>query len=115
MPRDEVQYIKQRVAAGWTPDTIIGRAERPISCSMRTLYRMFARGKYHFAAQQLPMKGQRRPNGYVERCGKAGHLGCSIYQRYQDFPHYQHEFGHFEADTVQGKAHRGAVMTLVER
>ena len=76
---------------------------------------MFTRGQYHFAAQQLPMKGQRRPNGYVERCGKAGHLGRSIYQRYQDFPHYQHEFGHFEADTVQGKAHRGAVMTLVER
>lgn len=115
LPHDEVQYINQRVAAGWTPDTIIGRAERPISCSMRTLYRMFARGQYQFTTQQLPMKGKRHPNGYVERRGKAGHLGRSIYQRYQDFPHYQHEFGHFEADTVQGKAHRGAVMTLVER
>lgn len=82
---------------------------------MRTLYRMFARGQYNFAVQQLPMKGKRHPNGYVERRGKAGHLGRSIYHRYHDFPHYQHEFGHFEADTVQGKAHRGAVMTLVER
>ncbi|PAY51770.1 IS30 family transposase, partial [Ligilactobacillus salivarius] len=108
-------YINEQVKAGWTPDTIIGRAERTISCSMRTLYRMFARGQYNFAVQQLPMKGKRHPNGYVERRGKAGHLGRSIYQRYHDFPHYQHEFGHFEADTVQGKAHRGAVMTLVER
>lgn len=76
---------------------------------------MFAREQYNFNVLQLPMKGKRHPNGYVERRGKAGHLGRSIYQRYQDFPHYQHEFGHFEADTVQGKAHHGAVMMLVER
>lgn len=30
-------------------------------------------------------------------------------------PHFQHEFGHLEADTFQGKAQQGAVMTLVER
>ena len=115
LAKDEISYINEQVKAGWTPDTIIGRAERTISCSMRTLYRMFARGQYNYAVQQLPMKGKRHPNGYVERRGKAGHLGRSIYHRYHDFPHYQHEFGHFEADTVQGKAHRGAVMTLVER
>lgn len=51
---------------------------------MRTLYRMFARGQYNFNAQQLPMKDKRHPNGYVERRGKAGQLGRSIYQRYQD-------------------------------
>ena len=115
LPADEVSYINDQIAAGWMPDTIIGRAERTISCSMRTLYRMFARGQYAFSVQQLPMKGKRHPNGYVERRGKAGQLGRNIYQRYQDFPHYQHEFGHYEAYTVQGKAHRGAVMTLVER
>ena len=76
---------------------------------------MFAREQYNFNVLQLPMKGKQHSNGYVERRGKAGHLGRSIYQRYQDFPHYQHEFGHFEADTVQEKAHHGAVMTLVER
>ena len=76
---------------------------------------MFAREQYNFNVLQLPMKGKQHSNGYVERRGKAGHLGRSIYQRYQDFPHYQHEFGHFEANTVQGKAHHGAVMTLVER
>lgn len=115
LPQNEVEYINDQIKAGWTPDTIIGRKEHAISCSMRTLYRMFAREQYNFNAQQLPMKGKRHPNGYVERRGKAGQLGRSIYQRYQDFPHYQDEFGHFEADTVQGKAHRGAVMTLVER
>ena len=115
LPTIEVNYIHAQIKAGWTPDTIIGRHEHPISCSMRTLYRMFARNQYGFSVKQLPMKGKRHPNGYVEHRGKAGQLGRSIYQRYRDFPHYQHEFGHFEADTVQGKAHRGAVMTLVER
>ncbi|MEE6648014.1 transposase, partial [Limosilactobacillus pontis] len=100
LPAAEVEYIHAQIKRGWTPDTIIGRAGRTISCSMRTLYRMFARGQYKFNAQQLPMKGKRHPNGYVERRGKAGQLGRSIYQRYQDFPHYQDEFGHFEADTV---------------
>ena len=115
LSKNEISYINEQVKVGWTPDTIVGRVERTISCSRRTLYRMFAREQYNFNVLQLPMKGKRHPNGYVERRGKAGHLGRSIYQRYQDFPHYQHEFGHFEADTVQEKAHHGAVMTLVER
>ncbi|SFV39685.1 IS30 family transposase [Ligilactobacillus acidipiscis] len=113
LPEDETKYIKQKLALGWTPDTIIGRAEIQISCSMRTLYRLFQRGVFN--VKLLSMKGKRHPNGYVERRGKAGRLGRSIYQRYQDYPHFQHEFGHLEADTVQGKAHQGAVMTLVER
>ncbi|MGK4107294.1 IS30 family transposase [Limosilactobacillus vaginalis] len=115
LSKNEISYINEQVKVGWTPDTIVGRVERTISCSRRTLYRMFAREQYNFNVLQLPMKGKRHPNGYVERRGKAGHLGPSIYQRYQDFLHYQHEFGHFEADTVQGKAHHGAVMMLVER
>ena len=46
---------------------------------------------------------------------KAGQLGRSIHERAKDFPHYATEFGHLEADTVQGKKHQGAVMTLTER
>ena len=65
LPTDEVTYIKAKVAQGWTPDTIMGRAEQPLSCSMRTLYRLFERG--NFDVRTLPMKGKRRPNGYVER------------------------------------------------
>ena len=48
LPDDEVSYITKQVSQGWTPDTIIGRSEKKISCSMRTLYRMFARGQYDF-------------------------------------------------------------------
>ena len=74
LPKAEIDYIHLRIKAGWTPDTIIGRSERLISCSMRTLYRMFARGQYNFDVQSLPMKGKRHPNGYIERRGKAGAL-----------------------------------------
>ncbi|MEK1381835.1 IS30 family transposase, partial [Limosilactobacillus fermentum] len=39
LPQDEVVYINELVAQGWTPDTIIGRGDRSISCNRRTLYR----------------------------------------------------------------------------
>src|SRR5699024_2994081 len=57
----EKDYIKEKVHEGWTPDVIIGRKERPISCSMRTLYRKFKSGE--FDQETLPMKGKRKPNG----------------------------------------------------
>ncbi|WP_153551150.1 hypothetical protein [Ligilactobacillus murinus] len=51
------------------------------------------------------MKGKRHPNGYVERRGKAGRLGRALLKRHQDYPNYHNEFGHLEADTIQGKKH----------
>lgn len=115
LPKDERKYIQKQVNAGWTPDTIIGRNEHHISCSTRTLYRMFKRGE--FDVRQLPMKGRRHPNGYVETRGRGrtGQLGRNIDERYNDYTNYRNEFGHLEADTVQGSKHHGAVMTLVER
>ena len=67
------------------------------------------------SSASMSVPGKRHPNGYVERRGKAGQLGRSIHERAKDFPHYATEFGHLEADTVQGKKHQGAVMTLTER
>ncbi len=47
---------------------IVGRAAFPISCSARTIYRMFKKGL--FDSSDLPMKGKRKPNGHEERRGK---------------------------------------------
>ena len=58
-------YIREKVADGWTPDTIIGRGEHPIDCSVKTLYRMFKENV--FSVQSLPMKGKRKPNGHCEK------------------------------------------------
>lgn len=41
LPAEQDAYIRNKVAQGWTPDVIIGRAEFSISCSVRTLYRKF--------------------------------------------------------------------------
>ncbi len=65
---EQTEYIQKRVVQGWTPDVIVGRAEFSISCSMRTLYRMFKQGVFE-------VKG----------------------------------------DTIVGKKHKSAVITLVER
>src|SRR5699024_211564 len=68
LPQDEIDYINEKVEEGWTPDIIIGRKERPISCSMKTLYRLFDKGI--FSQEKLPMKGKRKPNGHQEKRGK---------------------------------------------
>ena len=65
LPAHEVDYIKEKVTLGWTPDVIIGRKERPVSCGMRTPYRLFSKGI--FDIDTLPMKGKRKPNGHQEK------------------------------------------------
>lgn len=41
LSQEQQTYVKEKIAQGWTPDVIIGRKEKLMSCSMRTLYRQF--------------------------------------------------------------------------
>ncbi len=54
LPEEQSEYIQRKVVQGWTPDVIVGRAAFPISCSARTIYRMFKKGL--FDSSDLPMK-----------------------------------------------------------
>ena len=112
LPDGQQEYIQKKVAQGWTPDVLIGRAEFPIACSVRTLYRMFK--DKTFDPHDLPMKGKRKPNGHKEKRGKQA-FKRNISERKKDYVVFEEEFGHLEGDTIVGIHHKSVVITLVER
>src|SRR5699024_6656100 len=112
LPASEKDYINEQIAKGWTPDVIIGRREIPISCGMRTLYRKFKSGEFN--QENLPLQATTKSNGHQATSGRQS-FRRNIRDRDQEHIHYQVDFCHLEDDTILGRHHTNAVITLVER
>ncbi|MDN5372923.1 MAG: transposase, family [Carnobacterium sp.] len=88
LSKKQQTYIKKKVTQGWTPDGIIGWAEEPVECFVRTLYRQFK--EKIFDENTLSMKGKRKPNGHKERRGNQA-FKLNIVEREKDYPQFKQD------------------------
>jgi len=95
LPDHQTSYIQKKGTQGWTLDTVIGRSEQPINCSVRTLYRKFKNGEFNVL--DLPMKGKRKPNGHQEKRGRQAYKR-TIRERNTRYQNFDEEFGHLEGE-----------------
>jgi len=102
----------------WSPEMIIGRLKtqghnyKTIVC-FKTIYNYIDRGQLAVKNIDLLLKpGLKVKKRRIRQRKRV--LGNSIEQRPQEVNDRQ-EFGHWEGDTVVGKEHKSAILTLVER
>lgn len=118
---DIFSYVVAKLRSGWSPEQIAGRLKRDngghtVICH-ETIYRYIysdqAKGK-HLAEYLVRHHYKRRAwhGRYVYRRGIANRV--SIDQR-PEAVNSRKVFGHWEADTVEGKAHKKGIVTLLER
>lgn len=114
-------HVTDRLRRGWSPEQIAGRLKRKnhgksVICH-ETIYRHIysESGKKERLYEYLTRhhyKRQRWHGRYVYRRGIPNRV--SIHLR-PELANSRVEFGHWEADVVEGKAHCGGIQTFLER
>ncbi|MFD1926500.1 IS30 family transposase [Sporosarcina siberiensis] len=93
---------------------IVGRYEKkagnPFPISVSSIYRYAAAGLFQLSQKLLIRKGKKLKNNVQETRGKMPQLK-KIHERQAP----RSEIGHWEVDTVIGKAHKSQILTLTER
>ncbi|MGS1235198.1 IS30 family transposase [Enterococcus faecium] len=113
LPDEQQEYIQKKVVQGWAPDVLIGRAEFPIACSVRTLYRMFK--DKTFDTHDLPMKGKKKNQTVIKKKEEnKGFAGQSETER-QTIPSLIMNLVTWKVTLSWVENKKSAVITLVER
>jgi IS30 family transposase len=112
-----VKYIEQKILVDkYSPDAVIGSLPEgrfKIKVCTKTVYNYIDRGLLRVKNIDLLMKVKLKPKKRRIRAYKR-QLGRSIDLRPPSVE-TREEFGHWEGDTIVGKDHKGAILTLVER
>ena len=111
-----IKYIEEKILKEkYSPDAVIGSLPEGFNIRIctKTLYNYIDRGLLGVKNIDLIVKVKLKPKKKRIKAYKR-QLGKSIDYRPQEVALRQ-EFGHWEGDTVVGKNHKGAILTLIER
>lgn len=119
LTRKVMNYIKDKLKEDWSPEQISGVMKKDkLPCvSHETIYQYIYKNKYHGGKLYLKLrhknkKYHKRGNDYNSRGVIKNRV--SINQRPKIVEHKK-RVGDFEIDTVIGKNHIGALVTIVDR
>ena len=118
MTPDKIRIIEQKLEEGWSPDQISGRLKLEGICiSSKTIYRhvWFDRQEGGLLYRHLRHGGKK----YNRRSPNEAGRGCipnrvDIKER-PAIVEKKSRIGDWEGDTIIGKDHKGAILTLVDR
>jgi transposase, IS30 family len=113
-------YVVDKLRCGWTPEQIAGRLKRKhrktVICH-ETIYRYIysEAGRHKNLNEYLPRAHKKRRKWFGRKNYRKGIQNrVSIHDRPEVIETLT-EFGHWEIDSVEGKAHKGGIHTFLER
>lgn len=116
-------YVLAKLRCGWSPEQIAGRLQRDHlrdsfwNIHHETIYRYIyaPENKEKSLWEYLPRKQKKRRKRYGRKARRIRIPDrISIHERPQEIE-TRFVFGHWEGDSVEGKAHKGGIHTQVER
>lgn len=122
---DVYEYVTTRLRDGWSPDQIAGRLKKDHPkdtywwITAETIYRWIYQPKQMKADQpwyEYLRRKQKKRKKYKGRKVHRSHIPdrISIHTR-ATLVNKRKQFGHWEADTIEGKGHKNGIHTEVER
>jgi IS30 family transposase len=111
---EAIDHILTHLKMGWSPESIVNRYRKvngkPFPISVSTIYRYAALGLFRLSQKLFIRKGKKLKNNEMETRGKMPQLK-EIHTRQAP----RKQVGHWEVDTIIGKAHKSQILTLTER